>query len=77
MGASQNLCRDVNLSCEYVDGIVFHPAFVRKMLGKLMLGEGSDFAVVVEKDSAGAGGALVEREDVLGRSRVHHWRISD
>jgi hypothetical protein len=41
------------------------PAGLWENLRKLLLRDGDDLAAVVKEDAAGAGGALIEREDVF------------
>jgi hypothetical protein len=65
-GAGEDLDGGAKLRSEDVHGIMFDPAGIGKMLSELMLGDAGDLAVVIEENSAGAGGALIEREDVLG-----------
>ena len=58
-------------------GIVLDPARLRKDLAKFLLRHSRTVAAVVEQDGAGAGGALVKREDVLhGVARLAQARVS-
>ena len=50
-------------------GVVLHPALFRVELGELLLADGGDVLLFVKQDSAGAGGALVEGEDVSGHGK--------
>ena len=61
----QHLARHGKLAFPDVGGIVFHPAGLRKMLGKLLLRAGAGLALAIEQDRARTGGALVEGKDVL------------
>src|SRR5699024_2766487 len=48
----------------YFHRVVLHPAGPGQVLGVLELAAGHDLPRVVEDDAAGAGGALIDREDV-------------
>ena len=63
-GAAERLDRDGDLRRPDLVRVVLDPAGLREDLLELLLRDADDGAVVVEHDGAGAGGALVEREDV-------------
>ncbi len=68
-GRVEGRCRGRDLGRPDLPGVVLDPAGPRKDLAELLLAEAPDVAVAVEDDGAGAGGALVEGEDV-GHDRV-------
>ena len=53
---------------------MLHPARLREDLPELLLRDGDDRALSIKDDGAGAGGALVEGEDVFHARR--HFRAS-
>src|SRR4029077_13158732 len=63
-GAPERFNRDADLRRPDFLRIVFHPSRLRENLAELFLRDAANRAVVVEHDSARAGGALIESKNV-------------
>lgn len=64
LGSCECFKRDRDLRRRDLFGIVFDPSGLRKNLVEFALGNRGDRALLIEQEGAGAGGALIEREDV-------------
>ena len=62
----EHLLRCVALAVPKTQGVVFYPARLRVNLREFLLRHADDVAVVVENNGPGAGGALVECEQISG-----------
>ncbi len=56
-----------------VHGIVFNPARFRVDLGKFALGNRDNVGVMIENNGAGAGCALIERDNIFFICRHNHF----
>ena len=83
--ARDSLCRGQTLRLPDLHGVVLYPAVLGIVLGKGVLRHGRNAALPVENDGPGAGGPLIQRQDVIGHgfssflfhfSVVHYDHIS-
>ena len=64
--AGRRLCRSKALRLPDLHGVVLYPAGAGIVLGKAVLGHGGNAALPVKDDGPRAGGALIQRQYVIG-----------
>ena len=66
----QSLGRHCILGQPDFHGVVFHPAGLRKILGKLLLGHAARLTLFIEQDATVRSGAGVQRHNILGHEKT-------